>query len=157
VAWWRGTGGFSLSDDHVSPELHLTRRAAEEMVAHCLAGRPNEACGIIAQSGGRSVKVFRMSNSSASPLRYSLDPREQLAVYRAIDEEGWDLGAVFHSHTHTEAYPSPTDVRLATENVPYVIVSLASIEPVVRAFRIIKESWTDADGAVEEIRVSVSE
>jgi [CysO sulfur-carrier protein]-S-L-cysteine hydrolase len=127
------------------------------MVAHCLAGRPNEACGIIAESEGRSAKVFRMSNASASPLRYALDPREQLAVYRKIDEQGWDLGAVFHSHTRTEAYPSPTDVRLASEDVPYVIVSLASDEPVIRAFRIIKESWTDTDGHIEEIAVSVAE
>lgn len=139
----------------MSPDLHLTRALADEMIAHCLAGRPNEACGILAAKDGETVKVFRMSNASGSPVRYSLDPKEQFAVHRALDEKGWDLGAVFHSHTRTEAYPSPTDVRLATEDVPYVIVSLAEEPPSVRAFRIKKESWTATRGEIEEIPVVV--
>ena len=88
------------------------------MIDHCLAGRPYEACGIVGAKDGEIVKVFRMINASASPVRYSLDPKEQLAVYNKLDENEWDLGGVFHSHTHTEAYASPTDVRLASEYVP---------------------------------------
>jgi [CysO sulfur-carrier protein]-S-L-cysteine hydrolase len=78
-----------------------------------------------------------------------------LAVYRALDDRGWDLAGVFHSHTHTEAYPSPTDVRLAREDVPYLIISLAYEDASLRAFRITKESWTDSDGEVEELQVVV--
>jgi len=126
------------------------------MVEHSEAGRPNEACGILAaDQGGDIVKVFRMTNASASPVRYSLDPKEQFLVYRALDEHGWELGGVFHSHTRTAAYPSPTDVRLASEDVPYVIVSLASSVPSIRAFRIVKENWTDAQGEITEIPVVV--
>jgi proteasome lid subunit RPN8/RPN11 len=110
---------------------------------------------MLAAAGGRIVKVFRMTNVSASPVRYALDPKEQLAVYNTLEKEGWDLGTVFHSHTHTEAYPSPTDIRLASEDVPYLIVSLASDPPSVRAFRIVKESWTDEDGTIEEVAVDV--
>jgi [CysO sulfur-carrier protein]-S-L-cysteine hydrolase len=110
---------------------------------------------MLAAKRGRIVKVFRMTNGSGSPVRYSLDPREQLAVYNSIDREDWDLGGVFHSHTHTDAYPSPTDVRLASEDVPYLIVSLASEPPSIRAFRILKESWTDEDGNIEEVEVDV--
>ncbi len=136
-------------------ELRLSKALADDMVEHCVEGRPQEACGLLAAHDGRVVHVFRMTNASASPVRYSLDPKEQFAVYKKIDDEGWELGGVFHSHTHTEAYPSPTDVRMATEDVPYVIVSLAAEPPSIRAFRIVKESWTDADGEIHEIAVSL--
>jgi proteasome lid subunit RPN8/RPN11 len=135
--------------------LSLPASIAGDMIEHCRAGRPNEACGILASHDGRIVKVFRMTNATLSPLRYSLDPKEQFAVYRVIEDRGWELGAVFHSHTHTEAYPSPTDVRLASEDVPYIIVSLADEPPTIRAFRILKANWTDEEGRIEEVSVSV--
>ena len=135
--------------------LTISRSVADEMISHCEDGRPNEACGLLASQDGAIVKVFRMSNADASPVRYSLDPKEQLAVYNTIDKEGWSLAGVFHSHTRTEAYPSPTDVRLAGEEVPYVIVSLASNPPSIRAFEISKENWTDETGEITEIGVAV--
>lgn len=135
--------------------LHLSRELADEMVDHCISERPNEACGLLGLADGRIVKVFRMTNASASPVRYSLDATEQLAAYKKLDEEEWDLGGIFHSHTHTEAYPSPTDVREAHEDVPYVIVSLAYQPPDIRAFRITKDNWRDENGTVEEIPVVV--
>ena len=136
-------------------DLRLPRALADEMVEHCIQGKPNEACGLLASKDGEVVKVFRMTNASGSPVRYSLDPKEQFAAYQKIDGEGWELGGVFHSHTHTEAYPSPTDVRMATEDVPYVIVSLASDTPSIRGFRVAKENWTDSEGQIEEIPVVV--
>jgi [CysO sulfur-carrier protein]-S-L-cysteine hydrolase len=139
----------------MSEGVKIPRHLADEMIEHCRAGRPNEACGMLATDNGRVARVFRMSNASGSPVRYSLDPKEQLAVYNRLDREGLDLGGVFHSHTHTEAYPSPTDVRLASEDVPYLIVSLASDPPSVRAFRIVKQTWTDEDGRIEEIPVEI--
>jgi [CysO sulfur-carrier protein]-S-L-cysteine hydrolase len=137
----------------MSRELRLPVALADEIVAHCEQGRPNEACGLLAMRDGTVARVFRMSNAEASPVRYSLDPKEQLAVYNKLDDEGWELGAVFHSHTRTEAYPSPTDVRLASEDVPYLIVSLASAPPSLRAFRILKESWGDPTGEIVEVPV----
>lgn len=135
--------------------LELARAVVDEMVGHCVAERPNEACGLIAAKDGEVVRVVRMKNAAGSPVRYSLDPAEQFAAYRMFDEEGLDLAGVFHSHTHTEAYPSPTDVRLASEDVPYLIVSLAEEPPVVRAFRIVKANWFDPDGEIEEVPVAV--
>jgi [CysO sulfur-carrier protein]-S-L-cysteine hydrolase len=133
----------------------MSRALADEMVAHCEEGRPNEACGILGVDDGTVVKVFKMTNAAGSPVRYALDPREQFAVYRKLEEEGWELGGVFHSHTHTDAYPSPTDVRLASEDVPYLIVSLAESPADIRAFRITKASWTDETGEVQEVPVTV--
>lgn len=138
-------------------KLVLSRELAEEMIEHCRRGRPNEACGILATSNGEATKVFRMSNASASPMRYSLNPKEQFAVYKELDERGWELGGVFHSHTRTAPYPSPTDVREAREDVPYVIVSLAQDPPEIKAYRIRKENWTDEDGLIEEVEVTILE
>jgi [CysO sulfur-carrier protein]-S-L-cysteine hydrolase len=135
--------------------ITMERSLVEEMLEHCRDGRPHEACGILGASDGRIVKVFRMTNASASPVRYSLDPHEQFAVYRKLDEKEWELGGVFHSHTRTAPYPSPTDVRLASEDVPYVIVSLAHEPPEIRAFRIRKGVWTDETGDIEEVTVTI--
>lgn len=139
----------------MSEPVRIPQALVDEMVDHCREGRPNEACGILGIKDGQVVKVFRMSNASGSPVRYSLDPKEQFAVYKELDENEWDLGGVFHSHTHTKAYPSPTDVRMSSEDVPYVIVSLAKETPSVRAFRIIKENWRDSEGEIEEVAVEV--
>jgi len=136
-------------------DLRMPRALADEMVAHCLAGRPHEACGLLASQDGRTVKVFLMTNVAASPVRYALDAKEQFAVYKALDDNGWELGGVFHSHTRTEAWPSPTDIRMASEDVPYVIVSLASDPPDIKAFRIVKERWDSDQGEIEEVPVTI--
>ncbi len=136
-------------------ELRIPGPLADEMVQHCMDGRPQEACGLLAAENGTIVRVFRMTNSSASPVRYSLDPKEQFAVYKALDENSWDLGGVFHSHTRTEAYPSPTDVKMASEDVPYVIVSLGADAPDIRAFRIVKERWDADTGEIKEVPVVI--
>jgi proteasome lid subunit RPN8/RPN11 len=139
----------------MTDEVRLSRDLTDEMVAHCTAGLPNEACGMLARHNGEVVKVFRMTNAAGSPVRYALDPREQLAVYNTLEDKGWELGGVFHSHTHTPAFPSPTDLRLASEAVPYLIVSLAATPAEVRAFRILKESWRDEDGDIVEVPVTI--
>lgn len=141
----------------MSEQLTMPRALADEMVRHCLEGRPHEACGILGGRDGLVTRVFRMSNADRSPVRYSLEPKEQLAVYNTLDAEGLELSAVFHSHTRTEAHPSPTDVRLAAEEVPYLIVSLAADPPAMRAWRILKQSWTDERGSVQEIDVVVAD
>lgn len=140
--------------DESRAELHLDAALIDEMVAHCVDGRPNEACGLLASKDGKVVKVIRMSNAARSPVRYALEPIEQFQAYRTLEEEGLELGGVFHSHTHTEAYPSPTDVRLASEDVPYLIVSLAAEPATVRAFRIVKENLWDEDGEIQEVPVT---
>lgn len=135
--------------------MGFPRELADEMVAHCLEGRPNEACGLIAARDGDVVHIYKLTNASASPVRYALDPKEQLEVYRDLDDRRWELGGVFHSHTRTVAYPSPTDVREAREDVPYVIVSLATEPATIKAFRIVKESWSAETGDIEEMQVEV--
>jgi proteasome lid subunit RPN8/RPN11 len=108
----------------------------KEIVDQGLREFPNECCGLIAAEAGAPVKVFPMKNADASPATYRLDGKEQLRVFDELDERGWDLWAIYHSHTHSDAYPSETDVRLAFyPDARCILVSLADREhPVVRSF-----------------------
>lgn len=130
----------------------LENEFAEEMIAHAVAEQPNEACGLLAGRDGRVTKVYRCGSNEKSPYRYFLDPKEQLMAMREMDDRGWDLLGIYHSHTHTEAYPSRTDIELAFyPDSLYFIVSLAQpARPVLRAFRI-------RDGAVQEEELVVAE
>ena len=118
--------------------LQLEQQYVDEIIAHALVDDPNECCGFLAGQDGRVVKLYRMTNAEQSPYRYSMDPQELYRIYREIDDAGWDVLAIYHSHTHSEAYPSATDVRLATwSDASYILVSLLNREdPAVRAFRI---------------------
>ena len=109
----------------------------DELVAHAKEDAPNECCGMIASRDGRAVKVYRAENAAASPLRYEIDGAEQYKIQMAIDDAGLDLGAIYHSHTRSEPYPSQTDINLAFyPEAIYLIVGLASVEPEVRAYTI---------------------
>ena len=93
--------------------LTLARSYVDEMIAHAREDVPNECCGIIAADDGTAKKLYRAVNAEASPYRYNVDPKDLLRIYRDLDDRGWDVMVIYHSHTHTEAYPSPTDTSLA--------------------------------------------
>ena len=123
----------------------------KEIVEQGLREFPNECCGVIAAADGVPVRVFAMANADASPATYRLDGREQLRVFDEIDAQGWDLWAIFHSHTHSEAFPSETDVRLAFyPEARYILLGLADREnPVMRSFSIV-------DGEVTEEELTIT-
>jgi len=125
--------------------LTLEQSYVDEMIAHAREDDPNECCGIIAGLDGSATQLYRALNAEASPYRYNVDPKDLLRIYRDLDDHGWDVLVIYHSHTHTEAYPSPTDVRLAAwPEAYYIVVSLRDkSNPVVRAFHI-------REGNVEE-------
>ena len=123
----------------------------KEIVEQGLREFPNECCGVIAGRAGTPVKVIPMRNADASPVTYRLDGKEQLQVFGHMESEGWDLWAIYHSHTHSEAYPSETDIRLAFyPETRYLLVSLADRErPVLRSFSI-----RDGEVAEEEMTIT---
>jgi [CysO sulfur-carrier protein]-S-L-cysteine hydrolase len=131
--------------------LEIDRRFFDEMVGHGIAGFPNEACGLLAGKEGRPVKFFAMTNQDASPVSYRLDPEEQLKVFTEIDDEGWDLLGIFHTHTHSEAYPSETDLNQAFyPEATYLVMSLSDrSNPELRGF-------TMHDGAIAEREVRIT-
>ncbi|MFQ6058174.1 MAG: Mov34/MPN/PAD-1 family protein [Anaerolineae bacterium] len=121
--------------------IQLPARYAQEMIEHARAGAPQEVCGILAGRQGRVVKLYRTRNVAEQPLvTYRMEPHEQLRIFRDIDEQGWEILGIYHSHPATEAYPSATDMKLAFyPDSLYFIVSLARQKPVIRAFRINQE------------------
>ncbi len=131
--------------------LKLERSYVDEIIAHAREDDPNECCGLIAGRDVRAAKLYRAINAEASPYRYNVDPKDLLRIYRDLDDHGWEVFIIYHSHTGTEAYPSPTDVRLAAwPGAYYLIVSLAdAANPVLRAFHI-------QDGQVSEEELQIA-
>jgi proteasome lid subunit RPN8/RPN11 len=126
--------------------LSLPRPVHDQMVAHCLSGLPEEACGLLGGDleTGDVVTCYPTRNLAASAKLYTVDPKEHLRADRDAEAAGNSIIGVFHSHTHTEAYPSSTDVAQAPDPAwHYVLVSLRDIEPVVRSYRIV-------DGGISE-------
>ena len=130
--------------------LRLTRPVYLAMVGHCLDGLPDEACGLLGGDPGsaRSTLLYATGNAAQSARIYAVDPVDHLRADRDAESRGLQIIGVFHSHTHTDAYPSPTDLALATDpDWHYVIVSLRDESPVVRSYRIVGERA--AEEAVE--------
>ncbi len=119
----------------------------KEIVEQGLREFPNECCGLIAAADGVPCKVFAMTNVDASPATYRLDGKEQLQVFDQMDDQGLELWAIYHSHTHSEAYPSETDIRLAFyPDARYIVLSLAErSEPVTRSFSIVQGEVTEEE------------
>ncbi len=137
------------------PTMRLSRRDYLAMIGHCYDGLPDEACGMLAgrlrpgslEPDGRIDAVYPCKNADASARTYTVDSRDLIRALRDAESRGLELVGVFHSHTHTEAWPSATDVRQAVDpNWLYVIVSLKDGDPVLRSFRII-------DGNIGEVPV----
>lgn len=124
--------------------LTIPRGQVEEMIAHAREDYPDEACGVVVGPEGADVptRLVRMLNADRSPTFFRFDPQEQFALYKQLQADDEEIVVVYHSHTATEAYPSRTDISLATEpQAHYLLVSLAESGsddgPVeVRSFRI---------------------
>jgi proteasome lid subunit RPN8/RPN11 len=117
------------------------------MVAHCLDGYPLEACGLLGGVEGQSddtgqvTRGYPTTNAAASSRVYAVAPGDLLRADRDAQDHGAELIGVWHSHTHTEAYPSPTDIAQAPDPAwHYVIVSLRDVEPTLRSYRVV-EGW----------------
>jgi proteasome lid subunit RPN8/RPN11 len=132
--------------------LRLPAAVYAEIVAHCLGGLPDEACGLLGgdPASGSVARCYPARNVAASAKLYTVDPRDHLRADRDAEERGLEIMGVFHSHTHTDAYPSPTDIAQAPDPTwHYVIVSLRDSHPVVRSYRIQGERVDEEPVAVE--------
>lgn len=130
--------------------LRLRQSLQDEIAAHAREEAPREACGLLAGKDGAISRVIRCANVHPTPTtRYVIDPREQLKAFRSIDAAGEELLGIYHSHPVSQPYPSPTDRAEAhyTDAV-YVLVSVRTNKPEIRAFRI------DGEGFVRELSLS---
>jgi len=120
----------------------IAKDLLEDLIAHAREEYDAECCGMIAyQEGGgeasaRAIRVHRATNIFASRKRFEIDGKELLKTLQEFEEQGWELGAIYHSHTHTAPYPSQTDINFAANwpGLEWVIVGLAEEEPEVRCY-----------------------
>ena len=127
--------------------LELGIGARDTMVAHCLASLPYEGCGLLVGDPETSIVevVVATRNVAASALIYEVDPAEHLRADRAARASGREVVGAFHSHTHTDAWPSATDVAAAVDPAwHWVIVSLRHPTALVRSF-VITEGRIDEE------------
>jgi [CysO sulfur-carrier protein]-S-L-cysteine hydrolase len=133
----------------IAPEL------LEQILAHAREEAPNECCGIVAvvpASEGRQAQATRVRaarNIHASPKRFEIDGKDVARAIDEFDEAGWDIGAIYHSHTHTPPYPSQTDINFAASwpGVEWIIVGLADADrPEIRSYLI-------EEGTVREVEI----
>ena len=130
--------------------LRLPEHAYLAMVGAAFDGFPLEACGLIAGVGARVERFYPCRNAAASAKLYEIDGRDYLRADRDAEDNGLALVGVMHSHTHTDAYPSPTDVAQAPDpEWHYVIVSLREAEPVLRSYRIVEGQISEEPVVVE--------
>lgn len=135
------------------PGIFFLREHLDEMAAHCLSCYPEEGCGLLVGdlARGRVVEVHPTENVTHSAQVYTVDPGAHLRIDREAEERGLSVIGVFHSHTHTDPYPSPTDVGQAPDPAwHYVLVSLRHEAPSTRSYKI-------SDGMVREERVGLSD
>jgi proteasome lid subunit RPN8/RPN11 len=127
--------------------MRIAQALVDDMIAHAQADDPNECCGLVSRNGGDAVKVYRTTNTEASRFRFVIDPSEQLRVYNDIEDTGLDLGAIYHSHTRSEPYPSQTDINFAKDwpGVLWIIIGLAGGEPEVKTYEIRDGQVAEAD------------
>ena len=150
------------SGEHPGPaSVAVPATMLQALIDHARAGYPNEACGLIvgsgpAAAGGGALRFEATRNKAASPYRYEIDPEDLYRISVAVDDADEVIWGIVHSHTHTPAVPSPTDLGLAFyPDALYLLVSLSEDEsdpatgtPSVRAWRIV-------DGVAHEVTLVI--
>jgi len=157
-----------------------------QMIAHARDGFPNEICGLVIGPRGEMRELHRLRNAAPDPLvTYDMDPHDLLRLNQHADDLGWEFTLIYHAHPpFAEAYPSATDVAKAFyPDAVYVIVAIGragphareqmrdpatraaavaalgdpqTLEPRLRAFRIIKDDLFDKTGRIEELQVEIA-
>jgi len=143
---------------HPGPQAaELSPEICEQIVARARAEYPNEMCGLIvgdapASDGGRAARFEPTRNRAASPYRYEIHPDDLLRLTIATDDVDEVFWGIVHSHTHTPAVPSPTDIGLALyPDALYLLVSLSDAEADPETGAASLRAWRIVDGAVHEV------
>jgi proteasome lid subunit RPN8/RPN11 len=129
--------------------VRIAQDLLDAIVDHARRDAPNECCGMVASRDGAAVTVHAAENTAASPFRFEVDGLEVHRTLTGIEDAGDELGAIYHSHTRSEPYPSQTDVNFAANwpGVEWIIVGLTGAsDPIVRSYLI-------DDGVITEVPV----
>lgn len=132
--------------------LRLAASAYTQIIAHAYDGLPDEACGLLGGAGDRIATFVPCTNDDASSRTFTIGKQGWDEADRVLGPKGEEVVGVMHSHTHTDAYPSPTDVDKASNPLlahwHWIIVSLRDDAPVLRSYLIV-------DGEIREEQVAV--
>ena len=129
----------------------IDKHYIDEMIAHARQEAPLECCGVLGGRDGHVLKLYQATNAEHSRYCYNIEPQELFNINRECEENGWQFLGIYHSHTASKAYPSPTDIRLAAlwpESLHFIVSLLSPENPEVRAFRI-------RDGEVTEEEIEI--
>lgn len=139
----------------VSAGLTIPRAVADEMLVHARAEVPNEACGLLSGSlsEGAATTYHPARNADASPYVYTVHPEDLVRIVFGIEDAGEDLVAIFHSHTHTPAVPSPTDRRQA--QYPDAFYVLATLSDPDADAAVALRAWRITDGESHEVPLAI--
>jgi proteasome lid subunit RPN8/RPN11 len=139
--------------------LQMAPEIVDAMVAHCLSAFPEEGCGLLVgiPDEQRVVSCHPAQNVTASARVYEVSPRDYLRIDSEAEAAGLEVIGVYHSHTHTDAFPSPTDIESAVDpSWHYVLVSLRHEVAATRSYRIVnaqvEEELIELTGAAEPKR-----
>jgi proteasome lid subunit RPN8/RPN11 len=128
--------------------IRLPRALHDAIVAHCLAERPLEGCGLLLgdrhEASATVLEARPASNIRASATQYEIEPEAVLAADRAARAAGRVLLGAWHSHPGGTAVPSAQDRAEAWPDWCYLVVGLSDPEaPELRAWRLLGESFAE--------------
>jgi len=121
--------------------ISINKKIIDKISEHSLNEYPNECCGILAGKNNQISNIYTIKNTAESPYRYLMNPQEFLNADNDAIKKNIHFLAFYHSHTHSQAYPSATDVRMALESgwtdILYLLISLENKEkPILKIFSI---------------------
>ena len=128
----------------------MPRRIADQLIAHARREAPDECWGLLGGRDGEVLGAFECANGAAPddrPFRYETEPRSQREADDAIGGRGWEIAGIYHSHTHTQPFPSPTDIGEANPflgDIAYVLVSLRTPHQPYVYRNMAREAWEQA-------------
>jgi proteasome lid subunit RPN8/RPN11 len=118
--------------------VRIAPHLLEAVIEHARRDAPDECCGVVAVRGADAASVHELENTEASPLRFAVDGLKLFELMTELEDDGLELGAIYHSHTRSAPYPSQTDINFARHwpGVEWLIVGLSAGEPEVRSYLI---------------------
>jgi proteasome lid subunit RPN8/RPN11 len=126
----------------------ISRELLDQLIEHALADPANEVCGVLSVDPGppaQAVRSYRATNIHHSALKFEIDSLELLELWQTIEGQGFEMGAVYHSHVRSAPYPSQTDINFAASwpGVEWIIVGLGNGEPEVCSYLIVGSEITE--------------
>lgn len=131
-------------------KIIIPRIIISKLFEHSLLEDPNECCGLLLGNDERVIEIRNLNNVHDNPMtRYEIDRNDLMKVQKYCDNNNMEILGVYHSHTHSQAYPSPTDIKVARLikdffDPYYILISLIEkTRPIIRGYKIDLESVTE--------------